>query len=485
MNTLTVIGLGAGDLSQMPLGIYKEIKRATRLFLRTSEHPVIRELEEEGLTYHSFDELYEQYEHFDDVYRAIVNELFQVTAKGDTVYAVPGHPLVAEQTVQYLLQGAEENQIEIVIAGGQSFLDPMYAALKIDPIEGCQILDGTALKKDTLQITQHMIICQVYDSFIASEVKLTLMELLPDEYEITIATAVGTAKEQLLTIPLYELDRVTTLNNLTAVYVPPVKNEELLYTQFSMLRDIIAKLRGPNGCPWDKKQTHQSLKPYLIEEAYELLEAIDEENDDHVTEELGDVLLQVMLHAQIGEDEGLFTIDDVIRSITEKMIRRHPHVFGTVKAEDVDAVVSNWEKIKQGEKTAKPDSILDGIPRSIPGLLRAFELQKKAAKVGFDWEDAAPMWMKLQEEIAEFFMELKQNEPKKMLKEFGDILFVLVNIGRFYQINPEEAIQTTNTKFERRFHIIEEELQSRNLAFSDVTLEELDAIWEKSKKRER
>ncbi|MBU8908436.1 nucleoside triphosphate pyrophosphohydrolase [Desertibacillus haloalkaliphilus] len=487
---INVIGLGAGDLNQMPIGLYKQIKEASSLYLRTKHHPVITELEQEGLQYTSFDSIYEEHDQFTDVYREISEQLFSLADNEEVTYAVPGHPLVAEQTVQYLLHEGPNQGIEVNILGGQSFLDPMYHVLGIDPIEGCQVVDGTALEKDSLQIRQHMIICQVYDSFIASEVKLTLMELLPDDYEVTIATAVGSAKQELVTVPLYELDRATEVNNLTAVYVPPVRDEQLLYHDFGKLRSVIATLRGPDGCPWDRKQTHESLKKYLIEETYEVLEAIDEQDDDHLAEELGDVLLQVMLHAQIGEDEGLFSIDDVIQSITEKMIRRHPHVFSVASADTAEEVESNWEAIKKKEKQESGqgeewDSILDDVSKSVPALIRAYQLQKTAAKVGFDWDDVAPIWMKIQEEIAEFFTEVKAENKEMMIKEFGDILFALVNLGRYYSIYPEEALQTTNQKFTIRFQMIEEKLKERKLTFADVTLAEMDEIWEEAKKETR
>lgn len=484
MNKITVAGLGAGDLAQMPFGIYQLLKKSEALFLRTKEHPVVKQLEEEGIVYQSFDHVYEQNEEFHQVYETIVRKLVEEASVRPIVYAVPGHPFVAEETIQRLIKVAEEEGMEIEFVGGQSFLDAMFTALQIDPIEGCQILDGTSLKKEEIQVRNHLIICQVYDAFIASEVKLTLMELLPDNYEVTIVTAAGTSSEQLKTVPLYELDHETTINNLTAVYVPPVQDEELLYQDFAKLREIIRTLRGPNGCPWDRKQTHQSLKRYLIEETYEVLEAIDEEDDEHLIEELGDVLLQVMLHAQIGEDEGMFSIDDVIRVLAEKMIRRHPHVFSTTEVADADEVVQNWEEIKKREKLDESTSLLDGIPKSLPGLLMAYELQKKAAKVGFDWDDPAPMWMKLQEEIAEFFTELKTEDKEKLTKEFGDILFVLVNLGRFYKISPEEAIHLTNVKFKKRFMFIEEEAKKRGKSLSEMTLEEMDALWDLVKKQE-
>ncbi len=321
------------------------------LYVRTAEHPVLQELEEEGLSFQSFDHIYESYDRFDDVYDAIASTLIEEAATKDIFYAVPGHPFVAEKTVQLLQERAEASEVEMNVLGGASFLDQMYTALGIDPIEGCQIVDGTALYANELQIRHHLIIVQVYDALIASEVKLSLMEKLPDDYLVAIVTAAGSANETIQYVQLFELDRYTELNNLTAIYVPPIKEDTLLYRDFSFLRSVIAKLRGPDGCPWDKKQTHESLKRYLLEETYEVLEAIDEKDDDHLTDELGDVLLQVLLHAQIGEDDGFFSIEDVIEALTTKMIRRHPHVFGDVTVADESEVLENWKEIKASEKT--------------------------------------------------------------------------------------------------------------------------------------
>ncbi len=483
---ITIIGLGAGDLAQMPLGVYRHLKKQSKVYVRTDDHPAVIELIQEGVCFESFDHVYEQYDDFESVYNEIVRMLIEKTEEGPITYAVPGHPFVAERTIQLLLREAEREGIELEFLGGQSFLDAMYTSLQIDPIEGCQIVDGTALKRDELALNQHIIIVQVYDAMIASEVKLTLMERLPDDYEVTIATAVGSTEERLIRVPLYELDRVTTLNNLTAVYVPPVQEEELLYGEFTKLKEVIATLRGPNGCPWDQKQTHQSLKKYLLEEAYEVLEAIDEEDDDHLIEELGDVLLQVMLHAQIGEDEGFFSVRDVIEVVTAKMIRRHPHVFGELTVNDADEVVTNWDEIKKQEKGAQDDpSILATIPKGLPALMEATKLQKKAAKVGFDWEDAAPIWMKLQEEIGEFMLEVKAENEQDMRKEFGDVLFVLVNLARFYKIDAEEALLSTNRKFMSRFRYIEEISQQEGKILKEMTLEELDQKWEQAKQLER
>ncbi|ARK28453.1 nucleoside triphosphate pyrophosphohydrolase [Halalkalibacter krulwichiae] len=481
-----IVGLGAGDLEQLPLGVYRHLLKQKMVYVRTEDHPVISELKHEGVSFQSFDATYESFDQFEEVYQSIVAEIIEMSKQEEITYAVPGHPFVAERTIQLLVEASERKEVELSFLGGQSFLDEMYTSLRIDPIEGCQIIDGTAFNRDELELKHHIIIVQVYDEMIASEVKLTLMERLPDDYEVTIATAVGSSKEQLTKVPLYELDRVTTLNNLTAVYVPPVREQELLYGEFTKLREVIATLRGPNGCPWDQKQTHQSLKKYFIEEVYEVLEAIDEGDDDHLIEELGDVLLQIMLHSQIGEDEGYFTIRDVIFSITEKMIRRHPHVFGEVTVNDADEVVTNWDEIKKQEKgNSEKQSILASIPKGLPALMEAFKLQKKAAKVGFDWNDAEPMWEKLNEEIGEFKEEIVAGNKEDMKKELGDILFVMVNLARYYEIDAEEALVCTNRKFQRRFQFIEETVREEGKVLTELSLEKLDEIWERAKLEEK
>jgi tetrapyrrole methylase family protein/MazG family protein len=480
---IEIVGLGAGDLEQLPLGIYKKITQAAHVYLRTEEHPVIAELEKEGLRFTSFDSIYEKHQQFEEVYQEIKEFLLERAAGEDVVYAVPGHPLVAERTVQLLLEEGPNSGVEIIIGGGQSFIDALFQSLKIDPIDGFQLLDGTSLKTEDLGQTQHIFVSQVYDQFVASEVKLTLMERYPDEYPVTIVTAAGSKQEEIVTVPLYELDRQVKVNNLTSVYIPPVKDEQILYKNFSKLHEIIATLRGPEGCPWDKEQTHETLKQYLIEETFEVIDAIDSGDIDHLVEELGDVLLQVLLHAQIGEDEGYFSISDVIEGISEKMIRRHPHVFGTVEVENTEAVLQNWEEIKKQEKHEKKQSILDGVSFSLPNLIRAFELQKKAAKVGFDWQEMTPALEKVKEELQEFEAELRDRKEQSELakKEFGDLLFAFVNVARFLKIHPEEALFAANEKFVRRFQFIEKCVADSGRPFKDFTLDELDQFWDEAK----
>ncbi|CAN7640636.1 nucleoside triphosphate pyrophosphohydrolase [Peribacillus frigoritolerans] len=486
MNEITIIGLGAGDLEQLPLGIYKKLVQMEQCYVRTADHPVIGDLKREGINFTAFDGIYEKHDQFEAVYEEIAETLLHEASNRSVLYAVPGHPMVAEKTVQLLLEKGPALGIAIKLEGGQSFLDPLFQAVRIDPIEGFQLLDGTDLSPDDLHITQHMIIGQVYDAFSASDVKLTLMEKLPDDYEVYIVTAAGSSQEKVTKCALFELDRQMELSNLTSVYVPPVKDEALRYREFSKLRRVIAELRGPDGCPWDKKQTHESLKKYLIEEAYELIDSIDEGDDEGMVGELGDVLLQVMLHSQIGEDEGMFTIDDVIEGITAKMIRRHPHVFGDVEVNGEEDVLVNWQKIKEDEKggeTKALKSILDGIEKSLPNLLRAEEYQKRAAKVGFDWDEVSEAWKKVREEVQELEEEIlsPNRDVERIKSELGDLFFALVNISRYYDIQAEEAVYKANQKFHQRFTYIEECIQRANKKFEDYTLEELDSYWDEAK----
>ncbi|WP_047986256.1 bifunctional methyltransferase/pyrophosphohydrolase YabN [Ornithinibacillus californiensis] len=478
---IEVIGLGAGDLEQLPLGIYRKLTNTSGIiYVRTLDHPVIEALQKEGVEFSSFDHLYEQNKEFEAVYQDIVQFLLEKAADSTIIYAVPGHPMLAEKSVQLLL---EQEEVDVEIVGGQSYLDALFASLQIDPIDGFQFIDATGFKRNQLNYQNHLIFCQVYDRFTASEVKLALLEDLPADYPVTIIDAAGSNQEKIITLPLEELDHSMEVSNLTSVYIPPVPDQFLHHT-FNRLREVIATLRGPNGCPWDQEQTHESLKEYAIEEVYELLEAINNQDDEGIVEELGDVLLQIMLHSQIGEDDGYFTIDDVIRSITDKMIHRHPHVFSNVSVDSVDDVMTNWEALKREEKGESRKSILDGIPKGLPSLLKAYKLQKKAAKVGFDWDRVEDIWAKLDEEIKEVRQAIEAGNEDEIEKEFGDVLFVLANLSRYYKVNPDSALGLTNQKFINRFTFIEEQLQEKGKDINQSNLEEMDAYWNQAKERE-
>ncbi len=255
---------------------------------------------------------------------------------------------------------------------------------------------------------------------------------------------------------------------------------------FTRLVDIMARLRGPGGCPWDKEQTHESLKPFLVEETYEVLEAIDEGEPDKVKEELGDLLFQVVFHARLAEEAGRYGIDDVLEGIEKKMIRRHPHVFGDKELSTAAEVLVDWETMKkkeEGYRTRK--SILDGVPRELPALIRAHRLQERAARVGFDWDRVEDVKAKLDEEVGEFKATLEKRDQAMMEDELGDIFFVLVNISRFVGINPEDALRKTISKFISRFRFVEEQASGMGRELSEMSLDEMDALWEKSKEQSR
>ncbi|SFM50019.1 tetrapyrrole methylase family protein / MazG family protein [Gracilibacillus orientalis] len=479
---IEIIGLGGGDINQLPLGIYRKLTSEQDIcYVRTLDHPVIHALQEESVHFSSFDAIYEKYDQFEVVYHEIVRTLIDTAIeKRNIVYAVPGHPMLAEQTVQLLIQHPD---VEVEIVGGQSFLDDLFSALKIDPIEGFQFVDGTSFSRRHLQYEQHLVFCQVYDTFIASEVKLTLLEDLPAEYPVYIVDAVGSEEEAIKEIPLVELDQQMQLSNLTSVYIPPIDKEKLNH-KFYHLKEVIAALRAPGGCPWDQKQTHETLKKYLIEETYEVIEAIDREDDEAIAEELGDVLLQIMLHSQIGEEAGFFTIDDVIYSITEKMIRRHPHVFGELEVEDESEVIKNWEAIKKEEKGNQQQTLLSDLTKGLPATLLAEDIQKTVAKVGFDWSEPEPIWAKIYEELEEL-KDARENESfDAQEKEFGDILFAMINLGRYYKINPEIALMRTNQKFTHRFQFVEQKVKESKQPWKSFTLNDLDRFWEEAKRFE-
>src|SRR5258707_3285332 len=279
----------------------------------------------------------------------------------------------------------------------------------------------------------------------------------------------------------------------------PTKQRQLTPGQwFEMLVAVQARLRAPNGCPWDREQTHQSLRTYLVEEAYEVLEALESGNDAKFAEEMGDLLLQIVLHSQIAREEGRFSVDEVIREIHDKMIRRHPHVFGKTRAKDSAEVLRNWEQIKaeerrtsnnkndstRGDSIAKETSLLDGVSRALPATLEGFQLTRKASRIGFDWEDAKGVFEKMQEEIEELKKAFKETDHLKTEEELGDLLFAAVNLSRFLKIDPEIALKKANTKFSRRFREMERLALKNGREFKDLPREEMEALWNASKKAE-
>ncbi|XOK61404.1 nucleoside triphosphate pyrophosphohydrolase [Paenibacillus elgii] len=492
---ITVVGLGTGDENQLTLGVWRKLEaagaRGGAIFLRTREHPMVAMLDHHNLRYETFDAVYEAHEAFDAVYEQIASQLIErakAANSGEVLYAVPGHPMVAERTVQLLRERCPAEGVLLTLMGGESFLDQAFLRLGFDPIEGFQLLDGTSLTSVGLNPQLHTLIGQVYDVYTASDVKLTLMELYPDDYPVVVGHALGVAgEERVREVPLYELDRVEGYGNLSLVWVPRTDREDVRSRTFARLHEIVAILRSPEGCPWDREQTHQSLRKNLIEEAYEVLETIDEDDPDHMREELGDLLLQIMLHSQIEAEDGMFTVFDVIRELNEKLVRRHPHVFGTAQAEDADEALGNWQQIKEEEKRKKginPDELplLSGVPRELPGLMKAYKLQKKAASVGFDWSTKEEVLPVVESELAEVKEAIERFGKAEQQEELGDLLFAVVNLARFLKVDPEEAMADANRKFFERFGYIEAQLRLKGKSFDQTDLQEMESLWQEAKK---
>lgn len=476
--TITIVGLGPGDPELVTRRAWRVLSESREVYLRTARHPGVEALP--VTTYRNFDDWYDTAADFDSLYQQIAAEIVRLGQRPDgVVYAVPGHPLVGEMTVTHILRLAKEQNIPVTIVDGLSFIEPTLAALGLDGLDGLQLQDAVdvaRLHHPQLDPDLPAILAQVYSRAVASDVKLTLANQYPDEHLVILIHGAGTPDEELEHIALHEMDHSQKISYLTSLYVPALPRAG----SFERFQETIAHLRAPEGCPWDRKQTHQSLREYLIEEAYEVLEALDNDDPGALREELGDLLLQIVLHSQIAVEEGEFHMTDVIEHVNSKMIARHPHVWGEVKVSGADEVVANWDQIKREQKqNGGKQSILDGIPKALPALAQAYSYQSRAARVGFDWERIQDVAAKLQEEI----MELEAtDDPEERLRELGDVLFSVVNIGRWYEIDPEAALRETNRKFVRRFQYIEEHA-GRDL--KELMLEEMDALWNAAKVAEQ
>jgi tetrapyrrole methylase family protein/MazG family protein len=480
---IKVIGLGPGSKESLTLGALEILRSSNKIYLRTEKHPTVEYLKDNGISFETYDKNYEEGTNFDEVYSSIANDLINKEEQFKNItYAVPGHPLVAEKSVSLLIKLCEEKSISIEIVPAVSFIDALMESLKIDPVEGIKIIDAFDIKNQILDKRVGIIITQVYDKLIASEVKLGLMEYYRDDTLIYFVRAAGIKGiESVRKIFLYELDRQEDIDYLTSIYIPKDINNT---KDFKDLIDVMERLRRNNGCIWDREQDHKSLKKYLIEESYEVLEAIDEEDEDKLIEELGDVLFQVIFHAQIGKEEGFFDINDVIKRICDKMITRHPHVFGTESVNTSEEVLVNWDKIKKEEQGLESYSDeLRHVAKTLPSLIRAEKIQKKAAKVGFDWERVEDALDKVLEEYYEVKDVYKGKERVKIIEEIGDLIFASVNVARFLDIDPEFALNYTIEKFINRFAYIEEVAKSKGVDMVNMKLKEMDELWEKAKSK--
>jgi tetrapyrrole methylase family protein / MazG family protein len=515
--TLTIIGLGPGALDALPARAFQTLIATTPdapLLLRTARHPILESgplaeaLEKlPANTVRSLDHFYETSASFEETYSKIVTEvLAQTQAHTNIYYAVPGHPLVGESTVALLIPEAKKRGIGVQIIGAPSFVDATLEALQEAIVSDLHVLDALLLDPTNPAPSalrtgqpQPLLIYQVYSPLVASQTKLALMNAgYPDEFLVTLVRAAGMPeKEHVETIPLYLLDRQEHAHDhLTSLWVPVLPTSDRIGADMDDLVRIMARLRDPkSGCPWDLKQTHVTLRKYLLEEAYEVAEAIDQADPDALCDELGDLLLQVVFHAQLASEGGNFTVRDVCEAIVTKMIRRHPHIFGDTVAETSEEVLTNWNAIKQQEKQDKgiteATSILSGVSSSLPALSQALEISKRAVKVGFEWpetilvlEKIEEEWKELREEVA-IAIESKAINKERISDELGDVFFTLVNLARKFDIDPEDALRKQMARFSGRFSYIESQTKAESRALESLTLAEWESYWQAAKRAEK
>ncbi len=482
MAGITLLGLGPGDPKQLTSEAWDVLSNAKEIWVRTRQHPTVAALPA-GLDLYSFDELYDDGQTFDEVYDAITERVLDLGRRADGVlYAVPGDPCVAEATGVAIAHRARESGIPVRVVHGLSFLEPTFSALGIDPYPRLVLFDALTLGGAHVPVFPPdgpVLVAQIYSRIVAAEVKSTLNAVYPDQHPVRLVHAAGTSNQLVEDLPLFEIDRSEHIGLLTSLYVPPLAEG----SSFESFQEVIAHLRAPDGCPWDREQTHASLRSHLLQESYEVVAAMDADDPAGMREEFGDLLLQIVLNAQIASEEGEFTANDVIKGIYDKIIRRHPHVFGDTKVAGVQGVLTNWEKLKEKERKQadQQKGLLDGVPGVLPALSQAQEYQDRAARVGFDWPEIEGVLDKIAEEIREV---KEASNAAELENELGDLLFALVNLSRWKKIDAESALRRTNQRFKRRFAFIEQEARAEGKNLSDLSLDQMDALWEKAKSTE-
>lgn len=432
-----------------------------RVIVRTLLHPAASELAELREVV-SCDDLY-YHETFDDVYDAIAARVVHSATEAPTVYAVPGSPLVGELAVERI-----RSLREVDLIPGESFLDAVLAAVGYDPLDrGLRLLNGHRLPRPLL-VDGPTIIAHLDLPVVLAEVSATIARIVPDGTTGLLVVDAGGPTQRVVRSPLAEIDSGLA-SARTSLFLDPEPGG------LAGVIQTMARLR--EECPWDRRQTHQSLVKNLIEEAYELVEAIGQLPDGYGTleDELGDVLLQVLFHSNIARQDGHFDIEDVAENLRQKLVRRHPHVFGDVTVESAEEVKVNWEQIKRDERGEGLGSVLDGVPEGMPGLERAAKLQRKAAEVGFDWPEAALVIDKIGEEVGELREVI--GDPSGAAEELGDLLFSVVNLSRHLNLDPELALRGSIKRFIERFRAME-----ALGTLEGLTLAELDVRWEQAKR---
>jgi tetrapyrrole methylase family protein/MazG family protein len=473
---ITIVGLGPGDPGLLTREAWGVLEGAPEVWLRTREHPAVVSLARPDRL-HSFDDQYALGDDFEAVYRAIVDQVLALGSRaGGVIYAVPGDPGVGEATVQAIVRQAG---VPVRIVHGISFIEPCLAAVGRDAIDGLHVADALALASGhhpPFPPDTPALVGQLFSPMVASDVKLTLMNQYPDDHPVHLIHGAGTEQLRREDLSLFVIDRSKAIGSLTALFVPPLAGP----SAFESFQETVAHLRAPDGCPWDREQTPQSLRPHLLEEAFEALHALDEGDTAALREELGDLLLQIVLQAQIATEQGDFSMADVIRGINAKIVHRHPHVFGEVDVAGVGEVLQNWEALKAAEREANGEDmgLLGGVPVDLPALAQALEIQDRVARVGFDWPEVDGVLAKIGEELTEV---LQARDLPGRVGEIGDVLFAVVNYARWLEVDPEAALRQANARFRRRFAAVEASAAARGRPLGKMDLAELDAMWEAAK----
>ncbi|NLK64755.1 MAG: nucleoside triphosphate pyrophosphohydrolase [Tissierellia bacterium] len=477
MNTIQIIGLGVAGEDDLTLKAHKALTERIPTFVRTDRHPLVNKLRKK-IDIKSFDDYFEKYETFDEVYENIIYTLIEQSKQyGKINYCTAGSPYYGDIVTKKLIN-EYKGQINTIIIDGMSFLDKCLKLSGYADYNNIKILDCLETDEFSFDVNSLNVITQVYDMDLASMLKVTLMETYPEDANILIIDVLA---ENVKRMPLLMLDREKNYGFSTYFCILPIEiSKNRVYNVTNLLR-IVKLLRGPDGCPWDKKQTHDSIRQHVIEEAYEVVDAIDNDDLDNLVEELGDLLFQIVFHAELASEEGYFNFSDVVTNVCKKMYFRHPHVFGDVKADNVEEALISWEnsKLKEKNLTTYTDN-LKNVPKALSTLSRSYKIQKRAAEVGFDWSDAQGAVLKIKEELLEFIEEYNNHNIENMEEEFGDLLFALVNFARFEKINPDIALNKTINKFIDRFEYIE---KNSTKDLKQMTLKEMDELWEKSKFR--
>lgn len=499
---ITIVGLGTGTWDSLTIEAATLLSRATEVYVRTVSHPSIASLREHVPTVviHGFDSLYQDLPTFSEVYQRIAHTLVDlVNDSTEVVYGVPGSPSLGETSVGLLIQHMRERALPVRIVQGVSMVEPLLAAVGITDASWLELLDaveigllssenavGEVVGEGTRQAwrapvpTAPMLISSFYDRRSASGVKLWLGKYYPDHHPVEVLAWTDSGTVHAHSMPLYEIDRSSESARSAALYVPPLSETGNVRT-FGGLMQLTRTLRAPGGCPWDREQTHASLKPHLLEEAYEVLDALDSEDPSLIVEELGDLLFQITIHSQIAAEAGTFTIEDVIGGVMTKLIGRHPHVFADLELSSAQDVRYAWESFKQREKP-KRTSVMEQIPRGLPALPQSNLMQKRAASVGFEWPDVSDVIAKIEEELAELRVEIDSASSKEVQREeLGDIFFALVSLARHLRVDPEEALRLANRKFERRFQHVEARATADGKTLRDLSPDALDSYWNEAK----